>query len=132
MTPNSEFDWVRVRANCTPATIFASLKMGAERDVEIRNSLLPNGATYKYVIQSSGNDMFGVVLNAPRAPRMAFFKLTEDAVLLQSVSGEEIIVKPTINEYGECRLKVGNKEHRCWQLRKLVLEDILFDNPWRR
>jgi hypothetical protein len=135
MTPGSEFDWVRARANCTAGQIFASLKMGAGRDVEARNATLPQGANYKYAMQSSGEDMFGVVLSvvAPGSQRMVFFKLADEAIVVtRSDTSQEWTVVPTINNEGQCRLKVNDTEYECWQFRKMALEDLLFSSPFRR
>ena len=111
--------------------------MGAQRDIEARNATLPPGTHYKYVMQSSGEDMFGVVLSAsaPASQRMVFFKLADDSIFVNRGDGDtnlEWTVVPTINNEGQCRLKVKTSEYECWQFRKLVLEDLLFANPWKR
>jgi hypothetical protein len=131
MTQNSDFDWVAVRSACTASRIFTQRQLGAERDVVARNSTLPANAGYGYALQSSG-PMFSVVLNGNGVARMVIFELGAYAVSVRrGDTNETWEVTPTINDNGECRLRMGNRDYECWQFRKLVLESLLFDNPWR-
>ena len=131
MTSNSDFDWVAVRSTCTASQIFTQLQLGADRDVAARNSTLPANAGFAYTLQSSGS-MFSVALNGNRIARMVTFELGAYSVSVRrGDTNETWEVTPTINDNGECRLRMGNRDYECWQFRKLVLESLLFDNPWR-
>jgi hypothetical protein len=37
----------------------------------------------------------------------------------------------TLDDNGDCRLLVDTKEKLSWQLRKLALGKLFFENPWR-
>ena len=47
MTP-PDFEWVKARAECSPAKAFQRLKLGVEHDVEARNAILPSDALHKF------------------------------------------------------------------------------------
>jgi len=35
----------------------------------------------------------------------------------------------TLNDSGECRVKIGGQEYELWQMRKKALENLFFKTP---
>jgi hypothetical protein len=49
------FEWVKARAACSLAAIFARLKMDLQKDVDDRQDLRPTGCPYDFKLVTNGN-----------------------------------------------------------------------------
>ena len=121
-----EIDWVTIRSRCSLAPVFETLKLQLAGDVDKRNSqvgdnlytLVVNEGRMSVVFQPEPGATFG---------QSVVFVLTRSAIEIVDTNGQlKFKATPTINNDGECRLKINGKEMELWQVRKLALEDIFF------
>lgn len=127
----SDFDWVTARSNCSLAIIFERLKASVQEDVAKRQELTPKSEFgYRYGFRTDlGPNRISVVLEGPAVtePESLVFYLRKDSIEVVDGKGAlKFKATPTINDEGECRLKVAGQEKDLWQFRKMVLEDLLF------
>jgi len=55
------------------------------------------------------------------------FNLTEHSIVISDQDGNTIFeAVATLNDEGECRLKVTGQEKELWQVRKMALEELFF------
>jgi hypothetical protein len=121
----TEFDWVTARSNCSLVAIFEGLKTQLQEDVTKRK-------------EQTKDDGYNIVLHGTRVSvtHTMDYGISRDAVIfvLTQVAIEvhdrqdklKFKATPTLNEKGECRLKVDGKEIELWHFRKLALEDLFF------
>ncbi|MGA2609541.1 MAG: hypothetical protein ABSH01_19040 [Terriglobia bacterium] len=126
-----EGGWVRARANCYPEHIFKQIEIGAQDDIDVINSEHNLDEAAKFMLQpnSSGN-FFTVYRTVNRVTREVKFYITRDGMRIVKDDGEEIKVTLTLNNYGQCRLKVNGEELEQWQVRRLALEGLFFLGGW--
>ncbi len=117
------FDWVTARAQCFPATVFEQLRLQVEEDVKTRNRLLadPHDA---FAVVDNGNKFSVIVLGNPL--RKVTFSLANENISVQRKGTVICEATLTLNDEGECKVKINGQERELWQLRKAVLEDLFF------
>jgi hypothetical protein len=123
---NPNFDWVSARSACSLKTIFETLKLEVEKDVEIRNRLRPAMAHYVFKMVSKA-DVFTVFVESNKAHPTTKFSLSNDSIQLRD--GENNLrcdAVLTLNNNGECRLRVHEREYTFWQFRRMALESMFF------
>jgi hypothetical protein len=122
--------WVRARAACCPAVVFKQLEMDATTDVAAINEIrgpdvrLPfrvtaNNAGNTFLVHRENIDPYG-------QKREVRFSAAGEVITIIGVDGATLTATLTLNDEGQCRLKVAGKEYEQWQLRKMVLEPLLF------
>lgn len=126
----AEFDWVTARSNCSVVMIFERLKSAVQDDVNKRQQLRRKsefGYQYGFSVDID-QTRISVILKEPTAPAEAVvFYLKEDSIDVVNGSGKhKFKATPTINDEGECRLKVSGQERELWQFRKMALEELFF------
>lgn len=124
--PDQDFDWVQARTECSPSAIFERLKISLKTDAKIRTqALIQKGSDYGFSVISEGRSV-SVFVQGNNLSRSVVFDLTEDGVSVHT--GDKHIAEATLtlNDEGECRLKVGDKELELWQFRKFALEEFFF------
>jgi hypothetical protein len=122
----SKFDWVTERSSCSLQKVFKELRLEVEEDVKTRNALRPNNSPYEFSVVENGGD-FMVLLKAKDARRSVVFSLAEHAILVRDDKGDEMFkVTLTFNDEGNCKLHVNDEERDLWQVRRMALEDLLF------
>jgi hypothetical protein len=123
----STFDWVTQRSSCSLPKIFKELRLQVEEDVKTRNALRPNNSPYEFSVAENGGE-FTVLLEAKDAHRSVVFNLAEHAILVRDDKGDQMFeVTLTFNDEGDCRLHVNDEERDLWQVRRMALEDLLFE-----
>jgi hypothetical protein len=127
----AEFDWVTERANCSLQKFFADLQMGSKTDVDIKNKLLRDASEPgKFVVTPNG-DRFTVLRegNGHRSIGLwsVEFSLGESGISVSSNDGMiQFTGALTLNNNGECRLRVKDEELEQWQVRRMALEELFF------
>lgn len=130
--PQDDFDWVTAQAGCTPDTMFGRLLAGIRRDVERRNALLARADEFRFevredegqfeVVRTIGNpadtDVNAAVMFERAGPRL---NVRGDGVDL------DFTVVVGINPSGACRFFVAEAEYTEWEVRKLALEQLFFE-----
>jgi hypothetical protein len=121
-----KFNWVTQRSACSLPSVFKTLKVQVDEDVQTRNGLRPNNAPYEFSVVDNGGD-FTVLLEAKGEQRSVTFTLAAHAVQVRGDNGDKMFdVTLTFNEKGECKLNVDEKERDIWQVRRMALEDLFF------
>lgn len=130
--PINSFDWVTARSACSPAKVFTDLRLAVEQDAKTKNASLSPGTEYSFHVQSNG-DIFSVALvrNQNQIICGVDFVLTESGISVRREDGE-FEATLTLDDEGQCRLKIDDREFKCWQFRKWALEDLFFGNPWSK
>lgn len=121
-----DFDWVTERANCSTLKVFRSLELGVKADVDKRNAVRKNGEP-KWNIASSPERFSGFREGLGEwSPHVIEFALEGDRIAVYSDSADIFGARITINNKGQCRLRVNDQELEEWQFRKKALEDLFF------
>lgn len=129
--PPANFEWVKARSECCPAKVFQQLRLGVEADIKARMSTLSDEANYGFTATSSPGSITAHI-QGNRLRRSVTFDETDDGISVRDESDKVMFrATLTLNNEGECRLKVSGQEYELWQFRKMALEHLLFDNPWR-
>lgn len=127
--PN-DFDWVDARAACSPTKVFEQLKSQVAHDVETRNRMAGQGAKFDIHMDTAA---FAVFLNSTtlhmNVPfRIVRFYLNGARITAQYGDETEIFSATlTLNDEGECRLRIGDENYELWQVRHMALEKLFFE-----
>jgi hypothetical protein len=128
-----DFDWVDAQAKCTPAAMFERLKKRVREDVQRRNGMLGRNDGWKFEFHEDG-DQFEASRVAAAAGRGA----TGSAVVQFARAGRRIHVQGdgidldfsavvTLDATGVCRFVVGEAFYSDWEIRRMALEQLFFD-----
>jgi hypothetical protein len=122
----SKFDWVTERSSCSLPKVFQALRIQVEEDVKARNALRPNNSPYEFSVAENGAD-FSVLLEAKDVHRSVTFSVAEHAIVVRADKGNQMFeVTLTFTDEGKCRLNVNGEERDLWQVRRMALEELLF------
>jgi len=125
-----DFSWVKARADCSIWKVFKELELGAQDDIETINSLRQPDDQYKFSLVKTAGKRFSVVLEShglPLSSKSVDFTVSGQMIVVGSNGVTLLTASLTLNDVGQCRLKINNKELEQWQVRRLALEDLLFD-----
>ncbi len=128
-------EWVKERSQCSPAFIFDKLKAEIEQDVKSINELRVDKDFSFYFSLTSDLKCIVVSLHGTstnlRNPREIHETITVcidgKAIVYNRNTEEKLRATLTLNEKGECRLKVNGSECELWRFRQMVLEELFFD-----
>jgi hypothetical protein len=125
-----EFEWVKARAECSIGLIFEQLKTQVQEDVDARQALR-EGPPYHYAFKFKvENDTIIALLEGHRLHESVTLRLSENTIEVMGKDGKPLFSgTATLNNDGECRLKVNGEELEFWQFRKKALEDLFFTVP---
>jgi hypothetical protein len=126
-----DFDWVGAQAKCNAALMFERLETHVAEDVRRRNALLgrPDGWKFEFYAENDadlfevsrlvGNDKVAAVVQFERVGRRIH------------VQGEDIDVDftaiVTVDTSGVCRFVVGEAMYSVWEIRRMALELLFFE-----
>ena len=127
----AEFDWVTERANCSLRKAFTRLQMSAQVDIDTRNQIRQDAnepgefkiaaAPNKFTVFREGHGQRGATLWSVE------FTLAEPRLSVVSHDGTVTCYGTlTLNNNGECRIKVNDEELEEWQVRRKALETLFF------
>jgi len=133
----TELDWVNAFSACSLDSVFQKLKLQVAQDVKARNAQFDPNSTavgvYKYKFEMTEHgDRFAVALsgvNLPLVPhRTITFALEEKRIAVTNSTGRrEFDAYLTLNDEGECRVKIDDAECELWQLRRRALQKLFFE-----
>jgi hypothetical protein len=124
--PPEKFDWVTELSRCSIGSVFEQLKIQVEYDVNIRTALRPDKCPYGFTMVAH-ESTFSVVFKQQNIYRAVSFVMRDDLIVVRDHNNEEMLqASLTINDKGECRLKVKGEERELWQFRRMALEDLFF------
>ena len=130
-TPD-DFDWAAAQANCNAASMFVRLQAGVVQDVRRRNGLLArnDGLTFE-VYEDTREFAYTTRVVA------SGFRGSDAAVKFQHacccihVHSEEVDVDFTavvaLDTTGVCRFVVGEAIYSEWEIRRMALEHLFFE-----
>jgi hypothetical protein len=123
----TDFDWVTARSKCSLGVLFEVLKAELQEDVDKRMALFGGApSNFGFRIASSNNSV-SVLLEGIGVRDSVVFQLTATAIEVKDRSGAlKLSATPTLNDNGECRLKINGEEKELWHLRKIALEELFF------
>jgi hypothetical protein len=126
---SDDFDWVGAQAKCHAPLMFDRLRTRVEEDVRRRNGLLDRQDGWKFEFYSE-DDAFEVSrLIAPgKVGAVVQFERVGRRIHVQ---GEDIDVDLTaivaLDTNGACRFVVGEAMYSEWELRRMALELLFFE-----
>ena len=130
-----QFQWVTAQAECTATVMFERLRAGVKQDVERRNALerLDDGSRFEF---SEDGEVFDVArlegsrYTDPKTVALVRFELVGRRI---HVHGEDVDVNftaiLTLDPAGQCRFVVGEAMYVEWEVRRMALEFLFFDEP---
>jgi hypothetical protein len=127
-----DFDWVAAQAQCNPATAFDRLRAGVEEDVRRRNGLLgrDDGWTFEFAEDDEGFDVSRAEGRFSSSNVAALVRF-ERAGPRINVRGDEVEVDftavLTLDAGGLCRFLVGEAMYSEWEIRRMALEQLFFE-----
>jgi hypothetical protein len=123
-----DFDWVKGRAACSIETVFEKLRIDVESDIKTRNAVNERTQGPPQVFTIVNNDASFKVLTAAGTRQSGVkFSLGDKAITVTDSHGTTMFEATiTLNDEGECRLKVNGLERETWQVRRTALEHLFF------
>jgi len=124
-----DFDWVGAQAKCTAGLMFERLRTRVEEDVRRRNSLLDRQDGWKFEFYAE-DGMFEVsrLIRAGKVGAVVQFERVGRRIHVQ---GEDIDVDFTaivsVDTTGVCRFVVGEALYSDWEIRRMALELLFFE-----
>jgi hypothetical protein len=125
---SGDFDWVNARAACSLSVVFKELEFGARHDIDAIKVKRPDAEGEFKVVLDDGQRHFAVIRERRTRTDSVNFTLEDTQIIVKNPGpgGVSFIATLTLNDNGECRLKVNGKELEQWQVRRKALEDLLF------
>ena len=126
-----DFDWVKALSSCSLSIVFERLRQDVENDVKTRNELRvkdlrADGFGYEFSF-TGGSYSFKVILDSNQKREVVTFKLGDKSISATDSQGDLLFdATLTLNDEGECRLKIEGEEHDLWHVRRMALEHIFF------
>lgn len=136
MSENSnpdDLDWVAAQATCSAAQMFERLRAGVKKDVQRRNGVLSRRDGWRFEFYDDGS-LFEVsrsVTSRAAGPGAAVVRFERAGRRIQIV-GDEVDVDVTaivsLDGAGVCRFVVGEAMYSEWELRRMALEHLFFED----
>ena len=128
-----DFDWVAAQSRCSAASMFERLRAGAQADVERRNALLGVDEGWKFEFAEDGE-----AFDVSRVEGSRFGSANVGALVRFERTGPRINVRGdgvdvdftavlTLDATGLCRFVVGEALYSEWEIRKMALELLFFE-----
>jgi hypothetical protein len=124
-----DVDWVGAQAKCSAVLMFERLQTRVEEDVRRRNSLLgrADGWTFEFYAEDDAFEVSRLVTPGKVGAVVQF----ERAGRRIHVTGEDIDVDLTaivpLDHTGVCRFVVGEAVYSDWEIRRMALELLFFE-----
>jgi hypothetical protein len=121
-----DFNWVQARADCSGFHFYQKLVDGVKGDVKTINNLR-NGTGIRFTVDPSGEQIL-VSREGEGINDLVRFTWSGSVMCVTNRADATILEGSlTLNDEGQCRLKVGEKELTFWQFRKRALEGLFFN-----
>jgi|SRR5579864_1136819 len=128
----SEFDWVTARSTCSADEVFEKLRVQVKQDVETRHALRPQGEPLAFHFISEGRT-FSALVEGDKIHRAVIFRLESQTITVYTDSDDVLFrAQVTLNDEGECVVKINDEERQLWQMRKQGLEELFFTEYIRK
>ena len=130
-----QFQWVSAQAECTATVMFERLRVGVKEDVERRNALvgLDDGSRFEFSEDGEAFDVARLEDSRFSNAKIAALVRFERTGRRINVRGEDVDVDFTailiLDPAGQCRFVVGEALYAEWEVRRMALELLFFDEP---
>jgi hypothetical protein len=129
------FDWVTAQSKCSASSMFERLHAGVEQDVLRRNSIFERQDGWSFELHEEDH-VFEVSRHVRSGPTRVEVTATVSFELdgrRIHIRGEDIDVDftaiVTLDTTGTCRFVVGEAMFADWEIRKMALEQLFFEEP---
>jgi len=123
------FDWVVAQSKCTAALMFDGLRTHVREDVQRRNDVLGRDDGWTFEFEEDGDD-FEALRLTPEGRATVRFERRGRRI---HVRGEEVDIDFTAivatDGSGLCRFVVGEVMYSDWEIRRMALEALFFEEP---
>lgn len=129
-----EWNWVQARAECSAVTMFERVRTGAIANTTARNAIRQfDRPGNRFKVDPHGEGRGFTVFDTWGTVRRAVDVTLEHDVLhilvdLPAGQNTTIDAAITLNDEGVCKFKVGTRELDPWQLLKMALEPLFFQD----
>ena len=130
-----DFDWVAAQAKCSAASMFDRLRTHVREDVQRRNGLLDrdDGWTFEFDEEDDAFDVSRVVesgLGGPTVAALVRFERTGPRIHVHSEDIDlDFTAVVALDVTGLCRFVVGEAMYSDWEIRRMALEQLFFEEP---
>lgn len=128
---SDDFDWVSAQGKCSAALMFERLQTRVEEDVRRRNGMFDRQDGWKFEFYAEDDaDVFEVsrLVGNDKVTAVVQFERVGRRIHIQ---GEDIDVDFTaivaLDTSGLCRFVVGEAMYSDWELRRMALELLFFE-----
>ncbi|HLG58650.1 MAG TPA: hypothetical protein VI485_25120 [Vicinamibacterales bacterium] len=129
-----DFNWVAAQATCNAASMFDRLRARVKEDVQRRNGLFDQAEDWTFEFHEEGDDEFEVVRvggSGFTGPKVSAVVQFERAGRRIRVHSEDLDVEFTlvviVDTAGHCRFVVGEAMYSDWEIRRMALEQLFFE-----
>jgi hypothetical protein len=127
-----DFNWVGAQSKCTAAAVFETLRTRVRDDVQRRNGLLGRNDGWTFEFFDEGDEFevarTAMVRGASKTLAVVTFARSGRRILVHS---EEIDIDltaiVTLDPMGSCKLVIGEAMYSDWELRRMALELLFFE-----
>jgi hypothetical protein len=130
-----DFDWVGAQAKCSSQSMFEQLRSRVRSDVQNRNGLFNRDDQWRFEFHDDQDDfeVTRLVPSGRAGPRVtASVRFARDGRRIH-VHGEDVDVEfvavVTLDVTGQCRFAVGEAMYADWEIRRMALEQLFFEEP---
>ena len=130
----ADFDWVGAQAQCTAGSMFERLRTRVREDVQKRNGLFNRDDRSKFEFYEDEDKEFEVERHVPsggtstKVTGVVTFVREGSRILVQ---GEDVdvdfVAVVTLDATGACRFVVGEAMYSDWEIRRMALELLFFE-----
>jgi hypothetical protein len=133
-TTSDDFDWVAAQSRCTPSLMFDGLRTHVREDVERRNTVADRDDGWTFEFEEDGSDFEAIRLeDGDGDARVLAAVRFERRGHRINVRGEDVDVDftaiVTLDSAGSCRFVVGEAMYADWEIRRMALEALFFEEP---
>jgi hypothetical protein len=136
---SDDFDWVAAQAKCSTQSMFEQLRTRVRADVQHRNAVFNRADDWRFEFHDDGDEFeitrsvsTGMGAQATgRPPRVtASVRFARNGRRIH-VQGEDLDVEfvaiVMLDATGQCRFAVGEAFYADWEIRKMALEQLFFE-----
>jgi hypothetical protein len=128
------FDWVAAQSKCSAASMFDELESGVKEDVQRRNSLPDRDDGWKFEFQEDDEGYevtrLATGFTAPRVAAAVRFELAGRRIHVRGDGLDlDITAVVVLDSAGVCRFVVGEVMYGSWEIRRMALEQLFFEEP---
>jgi hypothetical protein len=126
-----DVDWVVAQSKCTAALMFDRLRTRVREDVQRRNGVLGRNEGWTFGVEDDGDDFEALRLSAQGGSEVLAAVRFERHGRRINVHGDDVDVDFTaivsVDSAGLCRFVVGEVMYAEWEIGRMALEALFFD-----